>query len=42
MIPEKREIAVEFYAREAGTYPFTYSHFCGEGHLGIKGKVVVE
>lgn len=41
-IPEKRKVTVEFYAREAGTYPFTCSHFCGAGHLGMKGKIVVE
>lgn len=41
-IPEKRKVTVEFYAREAGTYPFKCSHFCGAGHLGMKGKIVVE
>ncbi|KAB2836841.1 MAG: hypothetical protein F9K48_00775 [Candidatus Brocadia sp.] len=41
-IPEKRKVTVEFYARETGTYPFKCSHFCGAGHLGMKGKIVVE
>lgn len=41
-IPEKRKVTVEFYAREAGIYPFKCSHFCGAGHLGMKGKIVVE
>ena len=41
-IPEKRKVTVEFYAREAGTYPFKCSHFCGVGHLGMKGKIVIE
>lgn len=41
-IPEKRRVAVEFYARKPGTYPFQCSHFCGAGHFGMKGKIIVE
>lgn len=41
-IPEKEKVTVEFYAREPGTYPFKCSHFCGFGHFGMKGKIVVE
>ena len=41
-IPEKAKVTVEFYAREPGTYPFKCSHFCGIGHFGMKGKIVVE
>ena len=41
-IPEKRKTIVEFYIQEPGTYPFKCSHFCGIGHFGMKGKIVVE
>ncbi|MEP9412016.1 MAG: cupredoxin domain-containing protein [Candidatus Brocadia sp.] len=41
-IPGKEKIAIEFYAREPGTYPFKCSHFCGVGHFGMNGKIVVE
>lgn len=41
-IPEKEKVTVEFYARESGTYPFKCSHFCGVGHFGMNGKIVVE
>lgn len=41
-IPEKGMATVEFYAKEPGTYPFQCSHFCGAGHFGMNGKIVVE
>ena len=41
-IPEKEKVTVEFYAREPGTYPLKYSHFCGVGHFGMNGKLIVE
>ncbi len=33
---------IEFYASKKGEYGFRCSHFCGLGHLGMKGKVIVE
>jgi heme/copper-type cytochrome/quinol oxidase subunit 2 len=33
---------VQFYASKPGEYGFQCSHFCGIGHLGMTGKVVVE
>ncbi|KXK31935.1 MAG: hypothetical protein UZ01_00724 [Candidatus Brocadia sinica] len=42
IIPEKGRATVEFYAKEPGTYPFQCSHFCGAGHFGMNGKIVVE
>ena len=33
---------VEFTADKAGTYPFECSHFCGLGHKGMKGQLLVE
>jgi heme/copper-type cytochrome/quinol oxidase subunit 2 len=41
-IPEKSKITIEFYTREIGTYPFRCSHFCGMGHIGMRGKIIVE
>jgi cytochrome c oxidase subunit 2 len=34
--------AVEFTADKTGTFPFACSKFCGMGHKGMKGEVVVE
>jgi plastocyanin len=33
---------IEFYAQEKGEFGFHCSHFCGIGHLGMTGKLVVE
>jgi cytochrome c oxidase subunit 2 len=33
---------IEFTADKAGTYHFQCSHFCGLGHLKMKGELVVE
>jgi cytochrome c oxidase subunit 2 len=41
-IEEGETKVIEFYASDAGEYGFHCSHFCGLGHLGMKGKVVVE
>ena len=41
-IPEQETKTVEFYAGEKGEYGFKCSHFCGIGHLGMTGKVIVE
>jgi cytochrome c oxidase subunit II len=42
MLDEGKTVAVEFYAQEKGTYDFKCSHFCGLGHFGMNGKLVVE
>lgn len=34
--------AVEFTADKAGNFPFACSKFCGMGHKGMKGELVVE
>jgi heme/copper-type cytochrome/quinol oxidase subunit 2 len=34
--------SVTFFAGQKGEYDFHCSHFCGLGHLGMTGKVVVE
>jgi cytochrome c oxidase subunit II len=33
---------IEFTADTAGTFPFQCSHFCGLGHKGMKGELVLE
>jgi heme/copper-type cytochrome/quinol oxidase subunit 2 len=33
---------VEFYAQQRGEYGFRCSHFCGIGHFGMTGKIIVE
>ena len=33
---------VEFTPDKAGTFPFKCSHFCGMGHGGMKGTLIVE
>jgi cytochrome c oxidase subunit 2 len=33
---------IEFTANTTGTFPFQCSHFCGLGHKGMKGELVVE
>jgi len=43
-IPKQGEgtVTIELYAREAGTYAFHCSNFCGLGHFGMKGRLIVE
>jgi cytochrome c oxidase subunit 2 len=33
---------IEFVAEKPGTYTFKCCHFCGLGHRGMKGQIVVE
>lgn len=42
IIPEKETTTVEFYAREPGIHTFRCSRFCGIGHFGMNGKLIVE
>ena len=41
-IEKGQERVIEFLAERAGTYPFKCSVFCGLGHHGMKGKLIVE
>ena len=36
------EVVVEFLADKAGTFTMSCSQFCGSGHGGMKGTLVVE
>lgn len=37
-----KETVIEFVADKKGEFPFFCSIFCGEGHSGMRGKLVVE
>jgi len=37
-----KEITIEFVADKKGEFTFFCSVFCGVGHIGMKGKLVVE
>ena len=39
---ENKPKTVQFYAAKKGEYKFHCAHFCGIGHLGMTGKVIVE
>ena len=41
-IPQGQTQAIEFTAVEAGTYDFKCIVYCGSGHRGMKGTIVVE
>ncbi len=41
-IEENETKVIEFYAGEKGEFTFKCSHFCGIGHLGMNGKILVE
>jgi cytochrome c oxidase subunit 2 len=42
LLKKGERTTVEFTANTPGTFPFQCSHFCGLGHKGMKGKLVVE
>jgi cytochrome c oxidase subunit II len=41
-LEENIEKIVDFYAAEKGIYGIRCSHFCGIGHLGMTGELVIE
>ena len=41
-LPKGETVTVEFTADQTGTFPFACSHFCGLGHKGMKGELIVE
>ncbi|HLW98090.1 MAG TPA: cupredoxin domain-containing protein [Candidatus Acidoferrales bacterium] len=41
-LPKDQPVTIEFTADKAGTYDFKCSVFCGMGHGGMKGQIVVE
>jgi heme/copper-type cytochrome/quinol oxidase subunit 2 len=41
-LEENQERTIEFVAERPGTYIFRCSVFCGMGHRGMSGKIIVE
>lgn len=41
-LPKGQPVTIEFSADKAGTYAFKCSVFCGMGHHGMKGQIIVE
>jgi heme/copper-type cytochrome/quinol oxidase subunit 2 len=42
LIPKVGEaVTVEFVADQSGTFDFTCAEYCGTGHAGMKGRLVV-
>ncbi len=41
-LAENKPKTVQFYAAKKGEYKFHCSHFCGIGHLGMTGRVIIE
>jgi len=41
-LPKGEPVTIEFTADQTGTFPFVCSHFCGLGHKGMKGQLIVE
>ena len=42
LVKRGESTSVEFSADMTGTFPFQCSHFCGLGHKGMKGDLIVE
>lgn len=41
-LPKNEAQIIEFSALQAGTYEFKCSVFCGTGHRGMKGQIIVD
>jgi cytochrome c oxidase subunit II len=41
-IPKGQTVTIEFVANTPGTYPFKCCRFCGLGHMGMKGEIIVD
>ena len=41
-LPQGQSVAVRFLAEEIGEVPFQCAVFCGLGHFGMDGKLIVE
>jgi cytochrome c oxidase subunit 2 len=42
LLKKGESTAIEFTPDMTGTFPFQCSHFCGLGHKGMKGELIVE
>jgi len=41
-VEKDKDTVIDFVANTPGTYSFRCSVFCGFGHMGMKGQIVVE
>ncbi len=41
-LPAQKTVDIEFIANQAGEFPFVCNVFCGSGHKGMKGMLVVQ
>ena len=41
-LPKGQTVTIEFTANTAGHYPFKCCKFCGFGHMGMKGELIVD
>lgn len=41
-LPKDQAVTIEFTASQSGTYDFKCSVFCGMGHGGMRGQIIVE
>lgn len=41
-LPQDQPVTIEFTATQSGTYDFKCSVFCGLGHGGMRGQIIVE
>ncbi|MGB6876471.1 MAG: cupredoxin domain-containing protein [Candidatus Acidiferrales bacterium] len=41
-IPKGQTVTIEFVAKTPGSYPFKCCKFCGFGHMGMKGELIVD
>ena len=41
LLKKGQPATIEFTADKPGTFPFRCSHFCGMGHLKMKGQIIV-
>jgi cytochrome c oxidase subunit 2 len=41
-LPKDQPVTIEFTASQPGTYDFKCSVFCGMGHGGMRGQIIVE
>ncbi|HEV2221893.1 MAG TPA: cupredoxin domain-containing protein [Candidatus Acidoferrales bacterium] len=41
-VPKGQTVTIEFVAQTPGSYPFKCCVFCGFGHMGMKGELIVD
>lgn len=41
-LPKGEAVTIEFVAKTSGHYPFKCCKFCGFGHMGMKGELIVD